>query len=131
MSVKKTARPLSPHLGIYKPQLTSGMSIFHRATGVALAFGLPVFVAWLVVLAGGQEAYDSFISLFQNIYAQIILGGLSFAFFYHFFCGIRHLLWDAGFFLDLQAVYGTGYVTLLLAFGSTAYVWLKLYGYVP
>lgn len=131
MSIQKTARPLSPHLGIYKPQLTAGMSIFHRLTGVALAFGLPIFVAWLVVLAGGKEVYDLFVGLFQNVYGQIVLGCLSFAFFYHFFCGIRHLLWDAGLFLTIKGVYGTGYVAMLLAFGTTGYIWLKLYGYVP
>src|SRR5476649_2375079 len=92
----KTARPLSPHLQVYRPQLTSVLSIFHRMTGVALALGLPVFVAWLVVVASGQETYSTFISYLQTTIGQILLCGWTLAFFYHFCCGIRHLLWDAG-----------------------------------
>ncbi|HEU0117457.1 MAG TPA: succinate dehydrogenase, cytochrome b556 subunit, partial [Alphaproteobacteria bacterium] len=85
----KTARPLSPHLQVYKPQLTSGMSIFHRITGVALCAALPVFVAWLVMLANGPKSYPDFMNLFHNPVGQILLFGWVFSFFYHLCCGIR------------------------------------------
>jgi succinate dehydrogenase / fumarate reductase, cytochrome b subunit len=130
-SSSKPVRPLSPHLQIYKPQLTSALSIFHRATGVALAFGLPVFVAWLVALSGGKDVYSNFISYFHCSIGQIVLFGWTLAFFYHFFCGIRHLLWDAGYFLSLPAVYRTGYIVLALTVLLTACLWLKLYGVIP
>jgi succinate dehydrogenase / fumarate reductase cytochrome b subunit len=125
---EKAARPLSPHLQIYKPQLTSGMSIFHRMTGIALACGLPVFVLWLVVAAGGPEIYVNFINLFHNIIGQILLFGWTFAFFYHFCCGIRHLLWDAGYGLTIKAVYTSGYIAIGIAVLATACVWFRVYG---
>ncbi len=126
----KPARPLSPHLQIYRPQITSGMSIFHRITGVALAFGLPVFVAWLLVLANGPNLYPSFIELFQTIVGQILLFGWSFSFFYHFCCGIRHLLWDAGYGLDIKSVYRTGYAAIVISLALTALIWLEAYGMI-
>lgn len=127
-SSQKIARPLSPHLQIYRPQLTSGMSIFHRITGVALACGLPVFVAWLVVTASDAQMYGNFVNLFHNPIGQILLFGWMFAFFYHFFCGLRHLAWDAGYGLTLKAVYVSGYITIALALLLTLAVALKVYG---
>ena len=122
------ARPLSPHLQIYKPQLTSGLSILHRMTGVALSFGLLVLVAWLVALAGGSENYAVFTTYAGTLLGQIILFGLTVAFFFHLCCGIRHLLWDAGLFLDIKGAYKTGYLALAACLVLTAIVWLNIYG---
>jgi len=127
----KNARPLSPHLQIYRPQITSGMSIFHRITGMALSAGLPVFVAWLVVVASGPKIYPDFMNLFHTCLGQIVLFGWTFAFFYHFLCGIRHLAWDAGYWLSIKAVYISGYITIVLALLLTATVWIKAYGLIP
>jgi len=127
----KPARPLSPHLQVYKPQLTSVMSILHRMSGVWLAMGLPVFVAWLVMLAANERIYGSFVGLFQNWIGQILLFGWTYAFFYHFCTGIRHLLWDAGFFLELKGIYTTGWIAFGVATLLTAYVWLKIFGVIP
>jgi succinate dehydrogenase / fumarate reductase cytochrome b subunit len=127
----RPSRPLSPHLQVYKPQLTSGLSIFHRITGIGLAFGLPVLVGWLIVLAGPPDLYEQFISLFQTLIGQILLAAWTFAFFYHFCCGIRHLLWDAGYFLDIKSVYVTGYIVLAVSILATAAIWLKAYGVLP
>jgi succinate dehydrogenase / fumarate reductase cytochrome b subunit len=124
-------RPLSPHLQVYKPQLTSGMSIFHRITGIALAAGLPVFVAWVVALAGSEQLYATFTGLFNNIVGQVLLAGWSFCFFYHFCSGIRHLVWDAGYALSIKSVYISGYIAIAIALLLTAYVWLKIYGIAP
>lgn len=120
-------RPLSPHLLIYKPQLTSGLSIFHRITGVGLSFGFIIFVWWLAALARGPETYIFFTSCADSIVGQIILFGMTAAFFYHLCCGIRHLLWDAGWFLELKDVYKTGYLVLAATFILTALVWLKVW----
>jgi succinate dehydrogenase / fumarate reductase cytochrome b subunit len=127
----KPARPLSPHLQVYKPQLTSVMSIVHRMTGVYMALGLPVFVAWLVALAGSEQFYNIFVGWFHNPVGQILLFGWSFAFFYHFWAGIRHLLWDAGFFLTLRGVYATGWFVLAMSVFATAMTWAKILGWIP
>ena len=124
----KVARPLSPHLSIYKPQLTSILSILHRMTGVALAFGLVIFVWWLVSLASGPESYAKFVSCAQSVAGQIVLFGLTVAFFYHLSCGIRHLLWDTGVFLEIRETYKTGRIVLAATVIMTTIVWLKAYG---
>ena len=124
----KNARPLSPHLQVYKPQLTSILSILHRITGVGLCFGFMILVAWLAALASGPEAYKTFVSYAQSVIGQIVLFGMTVAFFYHFCNGIRHLLWDAGLFLDLPAVYKTGRIVMGATVIMTAVVWLKVWG---
>ena len=96
------SRPLSPHLGIYKPQITLVLSILHRITGMGLAFGLVVFVFWLVALAGGSESYDIFIGWIHSLLGQIILFGLTAALFFHFCAGIRHMLWNIGIGFDIK-----------------------------
>jgi len=122
----KSARPLSPHLQIYRPQLTSVMSILHRLTGIALALGLPVFVVWLMGLAAGPQTYGMLIDLFKTPVGQILLCGWSWAFFYHFCTGIRHLLWDSGFFLGIKGVYATGWIAFGVSTLVTAAVWAHL-----
>lgn len=106
--------------------MTSGLSIFHRITGVALAFGLPVFVGWLLALATSEEAYACFLKCAHSTFGQIALMGWSFAFAFHLCMGIRHLLWDAGLFLEIKQAYKTGYVALVAAAVLTAGLWFKL-----
>lgn len=107
------------------------MSILHRITGVSLALGLPVFIGWLIVLAGGPDSYVQFANLFQGTIGQIMLFGWSWAFFYHFCCGIRHLLWDAGYFITIKGLYTSGWIALIVSTLLTIVVWLKAYGYLP
>lgn len=121
-------RPLSPHLQVYKPQITSVLSILHRATGVALCGGVMIFALWLAALAGGPESYNDFTAVARTWPGQIILLGISFAFFYHLCTGIRHLFWDAGMFLELSEVYKSGRLAVAAAVLLTAVTWLKIYG---
>ncbi len=100
-----TQRPLSPHLQIYRPQLTSVLSITHRATGVALAAGTGLLVYWLLSLAGGEASYEAALG---SWFGRLILFGWTLALTYHLCNGIRHLGWDLGFGLDIDTVYLTG-----------------------
>jgi succinate dehydrogenase / fumarate reductase cytochrome b subunit len=127
-SEAKSTRPLSPHLQIYRPQLTSMLSILHRMTGVGLSFGFIVLVGWLAALANGPETYGSFVSYASSWLGQAVLFGLSAAFFYHLCNGIRHLLWDSGLSLDLPEVYKTGRIVMAATVVLTAVLWLKIYG---
>lgn len=122
-------RPLSPHLQVYKPQITTIMSILHRATGIGLTAGIVVFVGWLVALASGPECYNAFIKGITSPIGQIFLFGWTWAFFYHLCCGIRHLLWDAGAFLTIEGVYSTGRIATAVSALLTILFWLKAYGY--
>jgi succinate dehydrogenase / fumarate reductase cytochrome b subunit len=126
----KPARPLSPHLQIYRPQLTSGMSISHRTTGVALSFGLPVFVWWLCAVASGPREYFRFVNCMHGIVGQVMLFGWTFCFFYHFFCGVRHLLWDAGYMLTIKSVYSSGRIVIGLSILMPVAIWMKAYGFL-
>ncbi len=91
------ARPLSPHLSVYRFAYTMALSILHRITGVALAAGLIVLVCWLMAIAGGEAAYARFTAVMGQGLLQVVLAGWLLAFLYHFANGIRHLFWDAGY----------------------------------
>ena len=108
-------RPLSPHLQIYKPQITSILSIFHRLTGISLSIGSFIIVAWIVSLSMGIESYSYFMSIVDNWFVQTIIFGFAFALFYHFSNGIRHLFWDAGLGFELKSVYISGSIVVLNA----------------
>ncbi len=106
-------RPLSPHIQIYKPQLTSMLSISHRVTGVALAVGTPFLVWWLVAAAASPSAFASAQAFFGSWIGLLLLFGWSFSFFFHLCNGIRHLAWDTGWGFDLPTTYTTGLLVLV------------------
>ena len=116
-------RPLSPHLQIYRPQLTSVLSITHRATGVALSLGTVVLLYWLQAAARGPEAYAAAKALLGDGFVQLVLAGWSWAFFYHLCNGLRHLFWDAGKGFELTSVYASGYTVLGASVVLTVLVW--------
>lgn len=124
-------RPLSPHLQIYDRQLTSVLSILHRATGMFLgvaAFGL---VGWLFAVAGDGEGFASFNALVASpLGIAFVLAAIA-SLAYHLLNGIRHLLWDMGWGFDLPKVYATGWTVVGLALVLTiavAYLGLRAGG---
>lgn len=118
-------RPLAPFMlgPYYKPQITSVMSFMHRATGVALAVGLFVLLAWLAALAHSQEAYENVTACLGSLPGRIVLAAFVFALVYHFFNGIRHLAWDLGYGLSLKGAYTGGMIVAVLAAVFTAALW--------
>jgi succinate dehydrogenase / fumarate reductase cytochrome b subunit len=113
-------RPLSPHLQIYRRQITTVMSIMHRATGVLLALGAFALMAWLVASAGDGESFACFQSMVGSPIGKIALFAFAAALVYHFLNGIRHLLWDVGWGFEIPRVYASGYVVLALTVIITA-----------
>ena len=116
-------RRLSPHLQVYKPQMTSVLSILHRMTGVGLTVGLIMFAWWLVSAAIGPEAYGVFMNFAGSTLGLLLLFGWSIAFYYHLANGIRHLCWDSGKLFKLKNAYAAGYVVLLFTAAMTAITW--------
>ena len=116
-------RPLSPHLQIYRPQLTSIMSISHRATGFALAAGTLLLCLWLVALAAGDVWYALAATVIGHPIGILILFGYSVALVYHALNGVRHLTWDRGIGLTIPAVYRSGQIVLLLTVMITTLAW--------
>ncbi|MFK8067065.1 MAG: succinate dehydrogenase, cytochrome b556 subunit [Gammaproteobacteria bacterium] len=89
-------RPLSPHLDVYRLPLTAIISICHRITGVGLSVGTVLLAYWLMAAASGPESFASINSLLGSWFGKILLFLWTFAFYFHFCHGIRHLFWDAG-----------------------------------
>jgi succinate dehydrogenase / fumarate reductase cytochrome b subunit len=120
-------RPLSPHLQIYRPQLTSVLSILHRLTGIALAAGTLLLVWWLVAVAAGPEAFETVQGFIGSWFGRALLLGWSYALFYHLANGIRHLAWDAGWGFELKTVYLTGWTVIWASVALTLLAWILGY----
>jgi succinate dehydrogenase / fumarate reductase, cytochrome b subunit len=112
-------RPLSPHLQVYRPQITSVLSILHRITGVALTAGTLLLTYWLVAAAYGPEAFADAQGVMGSWIGHLLLWGFTFAVFYHLANGIRHLAWDFGWGFELPQLRATGLAVIAFAAGAT------------
>ena len=117
-------RPLSPHLQIYRRQLTSVTSILHRLTGIGLSVGLLYLVCWLVAAARGAEGFDRLQSFNGSFIGRLLLFGWTIAFFFHLLNGIRHLAWDAGWGFELPTAYRSGWAVLIGTAVLTIVAWV-------
>ena len=117
-------RPLSPHLQIYRPQLTSMLSILHRATGIALSVGALYLAIWVICAAGKPDTYAGFHSFNTSILGRILLGGWLFSAYYHLCNGIRHLFWDAGYGFELKDAYRSGWLVVGVSAVATVVSWI-------
>lgn len=127
-SANKRERPLSPHLQVYKPQMTSVLSIMHRMTGVALAIGT-ILVTWVLVAAAiSEKRYDQAMNILSHPLGQIVLFGWSVALYYHLCNGIRHLIWDTGRLFEIENAQRAGFVVLTATVILTAITWFKVLG---
>ena len=116
-------RPLSPHLQVYRWQITSVLSILHRMTGVALALGMALLAAWLLAAADGPKAFAMVQGLITSPLGLLVLAGFSFALFFHLCNGIRHLFWDFGMGFELSTATASGWSVIAAAVLLTAISW--------
>jgi len=121
MSAQK--RPLSPHLQVYNPQITSVLSIMHRISGVVLALGSLGLLWVLVGISSGGEAYAAVHACLGSLIGRLAVFALSLCLMYHLFNGVRHLFWDIGKGFDMASVNRSGYIVLALTVLSTAGLW--------
>ncbi|MBX6366883.1 MAG: succinate dehydrogenase, cytochrome b556 subunit [Rhodospirillales bacterium] len=121
--MQTSERPLSPHLQIYRWQLTMTLSIAHRATGIALSVGTLLLVWWLVAAATGPEAYRVVQEFLGSWLGILLLIGWSLSLFYHLCAGIRHLVWDTGHGFDIKTVYQSGWTVVVASIGLTILAW--------
>ncbi len=117
-------RPLSPHLQVYKIQITSFLSILHRATGIALYGGAFLWAFWFIALASGTDSYALYQSLCYSPFGIIILIGWTFSFFYHLCNGIRHLMWDIGSGYEMSQVRFSGWVVVISSLALSCFTCL-------
>ncbi|MEE4186339.1 MAG: succinate dehydrogenase, cytochrome b556 subunit [Gammaproteobacteria bacterium] len=116
-------RPLSPHIGIYSWQISNTLSILHRLTGIALAFGALVLLSWVISAALGPDAYAAVTRVLAGPLGLLVLFGVSASYFYHLANGIRHLAWDAGFGFEKQVARASGWFAVGAALLATAALW--------
>lgn len=120
-------RPLSPHLEIYRPQITSILSITHRLTGVALAAGALLLTYWLAAGVYGPDAFARAQDFMASIPGRFLLLGWTFSLFFHMCNGVRHLFWDAGKGFELPTVRLTGAMVMIVSVVLTVLSWLAAY----
>ena len=125
--MSQAQRPLSPHLQVYKPQLTSVLSITHRATGLALAVGTLLLVWWLYAAAAGTNAFAAAQSFWYSWIGRLLLLGWSWSLFFHLCNGIRHLFWDAGWGFELKTTYRSGWTVVVASIVLTLIAWIAGY----
>ena len=116
-------RPLSPHLQVYRWQITMTMSILHRTSGIILVVGAFGLAWWLLAVAAGGEAYASAAACVASPLGMFVLFGFSLALVFHLLNGIRHMLWDIGWGFELPEVYRSGYAVAILTVVLTALIW--------
>jgi succinate dehydrogenase / fumarate reductase cytochrome b subunit len=116
-------RPLSPHLGIYRWQLTMTLSILHRATGIALAVGTILVVAALLALAAGPDPYAKVRAFCASPFGLFLLFGWTWSLCFHLCNGIRHLGWDAGWGFEIPRAYLTGWIVVIASLLLTIAIW--------
>lgn len=124
----RSQRPLSPHLQVYRPQITSVLSILHRFTGIALFFGTLYIALWLWSAAYDPALFTCVHGLLNSTLGTLGMIGWTAAFFYHLFNGLRHLFWDLGKGFALDEVTLTGITALAFTLIATATIWWLLLG---
>lgn len=123
MAQASEKRPLSPHLQVYRWQITNTLSILHRMTGVALSLGLIPLSLWLWGAAYDAELFNCMQGLFKSPIGMLALFGWTVAFFYHFANGLRHLWWDAGRGFELPTVIKTGWLVVFFTLVMAGFTW--------
>lgn len=125
---KSAARPLSPHLQIYRPMLTMMMSIMHRITGIGLYFGIVLLVWWLTAASISDGYFDFVQGFFGHWFGRLLLFGFSWALIHHALGGLRHLLWDTGRGFDLNLIEWLARANLAGSIVLTLLLWVIGYG---
>ena len=105
--------PISPHLQIYKPQITSLLSITHRITGFGLNLALILLSLWIISFGLGSDVYANFVTIFETIFVKIVVYFIVLGISYHALNGIRHILWDFGFMISNKAALVSGLVIII------------------
>ncbi|HTT80205.1 MAG TPA: succinate dehydrogenase, cytochrome b556 subunit [Stellaceae bacterium] len=122
-------RPLSPFMfpTWYHFQITSGLSILHRLTGIALAVGSILLAWWLIAVAAGGRVFAATHALIASPVGVLLLFLWSVAFFYHLCNGIRHLVCDAGYGFEIRKAHLSGYAVLVATVLLTLLAWLSVW----
>jgi succinate dehydrogenase / fumarate reductase cytochrome b subunit len=121
------ARPLSPHLTIYRAPITMTTSILHRITGAALYFGTLLVAWWLIAAATSETHFDFVNGIFGSWLGRLVLLGYTWALVLHMLGGIRHLVWDVGAGLEKHTASKIAWATVAGSIVLTVLIWIAGY----
>ena len=113
--VNRGNRPLSPHLQVYRPQLTSMTSILTRVTGTALLLGGLLTVWWFLAAASSPQYFEIADGFVTSWFGDLIMTLSVWALWYHALAGLRHLVWDAGYGLEVETAEKSGIAIIVLS----------------
>lgn len=116
-------RPRSPHVQVYRPQLTSVLSFGHRLSGIFLSLGAVLLVAWLLAAVAGSASFGYLNAGLGSLPGLALLFVWTLALFFHLCNGIRHLFWDAVIGFELRTIYLTGWIVVFASIGLTLVTW--------
>ena len=116
--------PISPHLQIYRWHISSLLSITHRITGVVNLLALILIFFWLLAFSFGESNYELFLLAINSFFGKFILIGFTWSMSFHIFSGIRHLVWDMGYGLEIKTANISGVLVILSSLVSTIIFWL-------
>ena len=123
--MSSTKRPMSPYMlgPYYKFQITSALSILNRLTGVFMSvITAPLLLCWLIALASGEEAFAALGLWLGSVLGKLVIAASVFSFSFHLFGGIRHLIWDAGWMLEISQVRASGWLSIAASVLLTVFV---------
>ena len=120
----KNNNPLSPHLQIYKWQISSLLSITHRIVGVVNFFAITLICLWVLLIVFSQDNYSSIYVILNSIFGKFLAISLCWTFSFHILNEIRHLFWDAGYGFDLKIAKITGILAFIGSFALTIFFYI-------
>ena len=122
--------PLSPHLQIYRWQVSSLLSITHRISGVINLLALIFILFWLLVLSFGENNYELFLIAINSFFGKFILIGFTWSMSFHLLSGIRHLVWDLGYGFEIKTANISGVIVVIFSLVLTILFWLFARGFI-
>ena len=122
--------PLSPHLQIYRWQISSLLSITHRISGVINLLALILIFFWLLFLSFGESNYELFLLIINSFFGKFILIGFTWSMSFHILSGIRHLDWDLGYGFEIKTANISGIIVIISSLVLTVIIWLFARGFI-
>ena len=122
--------PLSPHLQIYRWQISSLLSIAHRISGVINLFALSLIFFWLILLSLGESNYELFLLIINSFLGKFILVSFTWSLSFHLLSGIRHLVWDIGYGFEIKTANISGIIVIFSSLALTIIFWLFARGLI-
>ena len=122
--------PLSPHLQIYRWQISSLLSITHRISGVINLLALILIFFWLVFLGFGESNYELFLLIINSFFGKFVLIGFTWSMSFHLLSGIRHLVWDLGYGFEIKTANISGIIVIISSLALTIIFWLIARGFI-